>query len=66
LAALGIESHIAERCLNHKVKGIEGVYNHHDYLDERRHALDLWAELLLACELGNDWNVIPIKKLRTR
>jgi len=66
LAALGVESHIAERCLNHKLKGIEGVYNHHDYLDERRNALDLWSGLLFACEQGNDWNVIPIKKVRTR
>ncbi|MSP27077.1 MAG: site-specific integrase [Methylococcales bacterium] len=66
LAALGIESHIAERCLNHKLKGIEGVYNHHDYLDERRLALDLWAGLLTACEHGKDWNVTPIRKIRTR
>ncbi len=62
LAALGVESHIAERCLNHKLKGIEGVYNHHDYLDERRGALDLWAKLLTACEQGKDYNVTPIKK----
>jgi len=66
LAALGVDSHIAERCLNHKLKGIEGVYNHHDYLDERRKALDLWAGLLTACEQGKDWNVTPIKKRTTR
>ncbi|MFI3190776.1 integrase [Crenothrix sp. D3] len=66
LAALGVESHIAERCLNHKLKGIEGVYNHHDYLNERRLALDLWAGLLTACEHGKDWNVTPIRKIRTR
>lgn len=34
-AALGIQGHIAERCLNHKLKGIVGTYNRHDYLDER-------------------------------
>jgi integrase len=62
LAALGIPSHIAERCLNHKLKGIEGVYNHHDYLDERRNALELWANLLTACETGKDYNVTSIKK----
>lgn len=66
LAALGVDSHIAERCLNHKLKGIEGVYNHHDYLDERRAALDLWAKLLTACEQGKAWNVTPIKKRATR
>ncbi|MCX7099629.1 MAG: tyrosine-type recombinase/integrase [Methylococcales bacterium] len=62
LAALGIPSHIAERCLNHKIKGIEGVYNRHDYLDERREALKLWANLLESCETGQEWNVTPIRK----
>ncbi len=65
LAALGVESHIAECCLNHKLRGIEGVYNHHDYLDERRNALELWANLLTACELGKDYNVTPIRKRAT-
>jgi integrase len=65
LAALGVDSHIAERCLNHKLKGIEGVYNHHDYLDERRKALELWAKLLIVCEQGKDWNVTTIRKRAT-
>lgn len=43
LARLGVRSEVAERCLNHKLKGIEGVYNQHDYIDERRRALELWA-----------------------
>jgi len=62
IAALGIPSHIAERCLNHKIKGVEGVYNHHDYLNERREALKLWANLLESCETGQNWNVTPIRK----
>ncbi len=52
LAALGVDAHIAERCLNHKIRGIEGIYNRHDYLDERRKALELWAEFLEKCEAG--------------
>lgn len=39
LASIGIPGHIAERCLNHKLKGVEGIYNRYDYLDERRDAL---------------------------
>jgi integrase len=62
LAALGVESHIAERCLNHKLKGVEGIYNRHDYLDDRREALRLWANFLEGCESGKDWNVTPIRK----
>lgn len=62
LAALGVDSHIAERCLNHKIKGIEGIYNRHDYFDERKAALQKLANFLEACETGKAWNVTPIKK----
>lgn len=62
LAALGIAPHVAERCLNHKIKGIEGIYNRHDYFDERREALERWAGFLEACETGQDWNVIPFRQ----
>ena len=63
LAALGVDPHIAERCLNHKLKGVEGIYNRHDYYDERKVALDEWARLLKALEDGRpDYNVIPLKK----
>jgi integrase len=62
LARLGVESHIAERCLNHKIKGVEGIYNQHDYLDERRQALKKWANFLETCETGKDWNVTLIRK----
>ena len=50
LAALGVEPHVAERCLNHKLKGVEGVYNRHDYFEERRRALEEWGQLLLKLE----------------
>jgi integrase len=62
LAKLGGDPYIAERCLNHKIKGVEGIYNRHDYFDERRKVLDLWAKYLEACEKGADWNVVPFKK----
>jgi integrase len=39
LASQGTPGHVAERCLNHKLKGVEGIYNRHDYFDERREAL---------------------------
>ncbi|WP_046874113.1 tyrosine-type recombinase/integrase [Vibrio diabolicus] len=40
LAQQGTPGHVAERCLNHKLKGVEGIYDRHDYLEERREALD--------------------------
>ncbi|MGY5798410.1 tyrosine-type recombinase/integrase [Rheinheimera faecalis] len=41
LAQIGVPGHIAERCLNHKLKGVEGIYNKHDYFEERNEALRL-------------------------
>jgi integrase len=39
LAALGVDPVVAERCLNHRIKGVEGIYNRHQYFDERKAAL---------------------------
>ncbi|MGO8754840.1 MAG: tyrosine-type recombinase/integrase [Gallionellaceae bacterium] len=64
LSALGVSSHIAERCLNHKIEGVEGIYDRHDYFDERRQALAKWAVFLEACETGKDWNVVPLRGKR--
>lgn len=63
LAALGVDPFVAERCLNHKIKGVEGIYNRHDYFDERKDALCKWAKVLSALEAGKtDYNVVPMKK----
>lgn len=40
LASIGVAGHVAERCLNHKLKGVEGIYDRYDYMGERREALD--------------------------
>ena len=39
LAKLETPGHVAERCLNQKLKGVEGIYDRYDYLDEKREAL---------------------------
>ncbi|MFQ3247975.1 MAG: integrase [Arenicella sp.] len=46
LAELRVPSHIAERCLNHKVRGVEGIYDRYDYFEERSEALSLLAETI--------------------
>lgn len=61
MAAIGIDPVIAERCLNHKIPGVEGIYNRHQYFSERKAALAQWAELLVALENGEDYSVTPIK-----
>ncbi|EDW1241170.1 tyrosine-type recombinase/integrase [Salmonella enterica subsp. enterica] len=62
LAALGVDPVVAERCLNHRIRGVEGIYNRHQYFDERRAALELWAGLLVTLEQGGEYNVTPIRK----
>lgn len=47
MAMIGVHPHIIEAVLNHKsgiVSGVAAVYNRHAYLDEKRGALELWAE----------------------
>ena len=52
LAALGVAPHVGERCLNHAVKGVEGIYMRHDFFEERKDALQKWADLLEQLERG--------------
>lgn len=66
LAALGVAPHIAEMCLNHKIKGIEAVYNVHDYFAERRAALFALSDLLAECEKGDAKKLVPIRQQRGR
>lgn len=50
LRALGVPRDISEMCLNHKLAGVEGIYDQHNYYAERRQALLTWVEFLVACE----------------
>ena len=50
LSKLGVPPHIAERVLNHKRKGIEGVYDLFEFLAEKREALNKWAKYLAEIE----------------
>lgn len=50
LSRLGVELLIAERCLNHSLGGLIAIYDQHDYLDERRFALEKLSEFLVCCD----------------
>ena len=39
MRALGVPRDISEMCLNHKLTGVEGIYDQHTYYSERRQAL---------------------------
>lgn len=44
--SIAVLPHIAERVLNHAQETIEGTYDVHEYLDEKRAALEQWANHL--------------------
>ena len=46
LARLGVPVAVAERVLNHARERIEATYDVHDYIDEKRAALEKWARYL--------------------
>lgn len=63
LAELGTLRHVAEKVLNHKLKGVEGRYDRYGYFEERKDALNKWAALLVQLEAGGA-NVIPLHEKR--
>ena len=46
LAGLGIPPHVVEKCLNHRMQGVMGIYNRHEYAEERIDAAKRWADEL--------------------
>jgi integrase len=44
LARLGVAPHVLERCLNHKLKGVAGIYNRHQYEADCAAAWQLWSD----------------------
>lgn len=50
LASLGIDPVVAERCLNHRIRGVEGIYNRHHYFDERKIAMQKLSDFFAKFE----------------
>jgi len=62
LASLGVSGHVAERCLNHKLKNVEGIYDRYDYLPERKEALQKLADLVAPMINPTPNNVATFRK----
>lgn len=58
---LGVSNEVSELALNHKLKGMEGIYDVREDIPERRVALELWAAFLESCASGTPWNVTPLR-----
>jgi hypothetical protein len=65
MAEISIQPHIIEGVLNHvsgHKAGVAGIYNRASYEREKRAALDLWAERLMAIVEGRDSNVTALRR----
>jgi integrase len=65
LGDLGVSPHVIEAVLNHvsgHKAGVAGIYNRATYPKERREALNLWAEHLLAIIEGRKAVIVPMKR----
>jgi integrase len=61
LAELGVTFEVAERVLNHAMPGLQAVYNRHNYLAEKRTALALWTEHVLALAEKREATVVAFR-----
>ena len=65
MAELGVQPHIIEAVLNHvsgHKGGVAGIYNRATYDKEKREALNLWAEHVMATVEGRTPTVVPLKR----
>ena len=51
-----------EKVLNHSTGDIAEVYDRHDYLREKRIALEKWGRYLTAIIEGNDQKIVPMAR----
>ena len=64
LAKLRIADEIAESVLAHVRPGIKGTYDVHDYLGEKREALQLWAGRLRDIATPPPDNLVKLEAAR--
>ena len=65
MAELGVQPHIIEAVINHvsgHKGGVAGIYNRAAYDKEKREALTLWAEHVMALVEGRKAVVVPMKR----
>jgi hypothetical protein len=62
----GVRPDISERVLGHVIAGVEGVYDRHSYLDEKREALEKLAGMVEHILSPAPADVVPLDERRQR
>lgn len=60
----GVRPDISERVLGHVIAGVEGVYDRHSYLDEKRDALEKLAAMIERILNRPSANIVPFDERR--
>lgn len=64
MSKLRVSEFVSELVLNHAMPGLEGVYNIHSYEEEKREALQTWANYVDGVIGKRPSNVTPIRKAK--
>jgi integrase len=65
MSRAGVSSDHAERCLGHVIGGVRGVYDRHEFHDEKKRAFAALASLIERI-VNPQANVLPLSKKRSR
>ena len=60
MSRAGVNADIAERCLGHVIGGIRGVYDRHEYFDEKKLAFEALAAQIERI-INPQENVVPMR-----
>jgi integrase len=64
MSRVGVASDIAERCLGHVISGVRGVYDRHEYYDEKARAFEALAAQVERIVNPPGANVVPLGRQR--
>jgi len=66
MSRAGVPSDHAERCLGHTIGGVRGIYDRHEYRQEKAHAYELLASEIDRVLNPPPANVTPLRKSRAK
>jgi integrase len=62
MAKLGVNRSVLGRVLNHSDSSVTGVYDRHQFLSEKRYALELWGQEIENLTSPPGVNVVPLRR----
>jgi hypothetical protein len=62
MGRLGASRFIIGKVLNHADRSVTGIYDRHAYLQEKRQALESWAQYLSSLTAAPGTNVVPMRQ----